>query len=76
MALIKKQLELDSVLLDKVNKLFDGGVALSFIVEHLLWALVNEAEAQNFTLNKLIEKASKDARESISYASEIPPDNV
>lgn len=71
MSVIKKKLDLDAELLERVQAIYGESSSLTYIVTELLWALVREHEASNVTLPKFFQKAARDAKEAISISTEI-----
>lgn len=72
MAILKKKLDLDSQLIEKIQYYYGEKISLTYIVSELLWALVREHEAANVSIPSLLKKSAKEAKDALSISSEIP----
>jgi hypothetical protein len=70
MATLKKKMDLDEQLVNRVIELYPG-ISLTFLVEALLRSLIAQTEAIHFSLPTIIQKSTRDAKDEISLSSEI-----
>jgi hypothetical protein len=70
MATLKKKMDLDEQLVNRVIELYPG-ISLTFLVEALLRSLIAQTEAIHFSLPAIIQKSTRDAKDEISLSSEI-----
>lgn len=73
MATVKKKIELDDLLVEKIKLYLGDGAYLTPIISELLWALVRQFEENKVSLPTLYNKAAKDAREilEVSESTEV-----
>lgn len=71
MAIVKKKLELDSALFERLQEIYGNTVSLTAIVSVLIEELISIHDEQNVTIKTLTNKAARNAREALSLSAEI-----
>jgi hypothetical protein len=70
MATVKKKIDLDTQLVDKVQILLGDDISFTYLVSQLMWSLVYELEHKKFSLPDTIRQS---ARQTIDEISQSPP---
>jgi len=76
MAILKKKIDLDSQLIEKIQYYYGEKISMTYIVSELLWALVREHESSNISIPSLLKKSAKEAKDALSISAEIPTEDL
>jgi hypothetical protein len=76
MAILKKKIDLDSQLIEKIQYYYGEKISMTYIVSELLWALVREHESSNISIPSLLKKSAKEAKDALSISTEIPTEDL
>ena len=75
MPLVKKKLELDEMLIQKLQNIYGNSVSLTAIVSICLEELIFIHEEEAISLRTLVNKGMRNAKDAISNTSEIQSDD-
>jgi hypothetical protein len=63
---VKKKIDLDKELVDRVQILLGDDISLTYLVSTLMWSLVAELEHKRFSLPDTIRQSAKNTIDEIS----------